>query len=120
MTNQGKSLAGRAPKYDVDMPAADPSPLPNFFSGQPDDRSRQNSTFRKVVCVHSTMDRVDLNCGNDIETSLLEAQSKAPSASEQIDSDQPCHLRPPAFKYQLTGFCQACRSEFFLGAPKRK
>jgi hypothetical protein len=66
------------------------------------------------------MDWVYLNRSDNIETSLLEAQSKAPSASEQIDSDQPCHLRPPAFKYQLTGFCQACRSEFFLGAPKRK
>jgi len=66
------------------------------------------------------MDWVDLNCGNNIETSLLEAQSKAPSASEQVDSDQPWHLRPPVFKYQLTGFCQACRSKFFLGVPKTK
>jgi hypothetical protein len=33
MTNQGKSLAGRTSKYDVDMPASYPSPLPDFFSG---------------------------------------------------------------------------------------
>jgi len=37
MTNQGKSLAGRSPKYDVDMPAAYASPVPDFFAGQPDD-----------------------------------------------------------------------------------
>jgi hypothetical protein len=120
MTNQGKSLAGRTSKHDVDMPAAYPSPLPYFFSGQPDNRSRQHSALRKIVCVHSAMDWIDLNCGNNIETSLLEAQSKASSASEQVDSDQSWHLRPPVFKYQITGFCPACRSEFFLGVPKRK
>jgi hypothetical protein len=36
MTDQGKSLAGRTPKHDVDMPAAYPSPLPYFFPSQPD------------------------------------------------------------------------------------
>jgi hypothetical protein len=66
------------------------------------------------------MNWVDLNCGNNIETSLLEAQSKAASASKQVDSDRSWHLRPPDFKYQLTGFCQPCRSEFFPGAPKTK
>jgi hypothetical protein len=66
------------------------------------------------------MDWVDLNCGDNIETSLLEAQSKAPCASEQVDSDRSWHLLSPVFKYQLTGFSQACRSEFFQGAPKTK
>jgi hypothetical protein len=120
MTNQGESLAGRTTKYDVDMPAAYPSLLPYFFSGQPDNRSRQHSALRKVEGVYSAMDWIDLNCGNNIETSLLEAQSKAPSTSEQVDSDRSWHLRPPVFKYQLTGFCPACRSEFFQEGPKRK
>jgi hypothetical protein len=37
------------------------------------------------------MDRVYFNCGDNIETGLLEAQSKAPSTSKQIDPDWPWH-----------------------------
>jgi hypothetical protein len=120
MTNQGKPLAGRAPEYDVDMPAPYPSPLPDFFPSQPDDRSRQHSALRKVVCMDSAMDGIDFDCGHDIETGLLETQSKASSASKQIDSDWPWHLYSPANRYQLTGFRENCRSEFFLEVPERK
>jgi hypothetical protein len=91
MTDHGEPLAGGAPKYDVHMPTSYPGPPPNLGSGQPDNRLWQHDALWKVVCVDSAMYGVDFNCGHDIETGLLEAQSKAPSASKQVDSDRPRH-----------------------------
>jgi len=38
------------------------------------------------------MNGIDFDCGHDIETGLLEAQSEASGAGKQIDSDRPWHL----------------------------
>jgi hypothetical protein len=92
MTNHGEPLARGAAEYNVHMCEAYPSPLPDLGAGQSSNRLRQHDAMREVVCMDSAMDGVDFDCGHDIETSLLEAQSKASSAGKQIDSDRSWHL----------------------------
>jgi hypothetical protein len=120
MTDQGEPLAGGTAKYDIHLPAPYPGSLPDLGSGQSGHRLREHDASWKVVFVYSAMDRVYFNCGDNIETGLLEAQSKAPSASKQIDSDWSCHPQSPAFSYQLTGSQQTCRSESYPEVPERK
>jgi hypothetical protein len=50
-----------------------PGLTPNLFHGQSDNRLWQHGALWEVVCMDSTMDGVDFNCGHDIETSLFEA-----------------------------------------------
>jgi hypothetical protein len=92
MPDHRKPLAGRSPKYHIDAPAPNPSPMPDLGSGQPGNRLRKHGACREVVRMDSAMDGVDFDSGHNIETRLLEAQSKAPCASKQVDSDRPWHV----------------------------
>jgi len=51
-----------------------------------------DSRGREVVFVSSTMERISIKRGYDVETGLIETQRHPARASEQIDRDRP-HLR---------------------------
>jgi hypothetical protein len=61
MAYQGKPLARRASKYNIDSPTANARTLSDLIAGQPNDRSGQNCTLRKIECVDSAMNRIDFN-----------------------------------------------------------
>jgi hypothetical protein len=98
MTDHGKTLAGGAAKYNIHLPVPDPGSSPDFRPGQSGYRLREHDATWKVVFVYRAMDGVYFNRSGDVETCLLEAQSKAPSASKQIDSDWSCHPKSPALR----------------------
>jgi hypothetical protein len=120
VANHRESLAGGSPKDNIYPLTAYSGPQPDLGSGQPGNRLRQHDATREVVFVDSTMDRVDFNSGHDIETGLFEAQTKAPSSREQVDSDWSWHPQAPASKYQLTRLWRSCRSDFFRAGLGRK
>jgi hypothetical protein len=70
-------LARRASKHNIDPTTANPRGLPDLVAGQTDDRPGQDGAARKIVCVDSGVDRIDLDCGHNVEARLLEAQIQA-------------------------------------------
>jgi hypothetical protein len=77
MADHGEPLARRTSKHNIHSLTAYSCPTPDFVSGQTGNRPRQHGALREVVLVNCTMDGVDLNGGDNIETSLFEAQSQA-------------------------------------------
>jgi hypothetical protein len=72
---------------------------------------RNNRGLGKIELMYSAMDRVDLDCGCDIETSLFEAQAHTAGASEEVDPKRPSgHFSiPDLFKFsnRLEGACRS-------------
>jgi hypothetical protein len=69
--------------------------------------------------MNRAMNGIDFNSGDNVEASLLEAQTKASSAREQVDSDRSWQAQSPVFKYQLTRFGASCRSDFSPAIPEK-
>jgi hypothetical protein len=77
MPDHGEALTGRATKHNIHTLTAYPCTTPDLVSGQTGNRPWQHGALREVVLVNCTMDRVDFNSGDNIETCLLKPQSQA-------------------------------------------
>ena len=82
MTYQRKSLTGCAAEHAIDGLVFDTGQLSNFHTTQADDGNWNDCCCRKIEFVYGAMDRINLNCGGNIETGLLEAEAKAACACE--------------------------------------
>lgn len=85
MPDQGETLTRGTADHDIDGSTSEPGSATDILARDLPNVTAEDRCFGKIETVGRRVDRIDLDCGNDVETSLLEPKSETPGAREQID-----------------------------------
>ena len=88
MSNQRKTLAWRPTKNTINLAATNSCQFPDQLSTKASRSQRDNFGLREIEFVNSTMNRIDLDGGCNIEPCLLKAERHAAGTSEQVHGER--------------------------------
>lgn len=86
-----EALAGSTAEHHVDSAPAQSRSRTDLGARQFGNRLRKDRAIRKIELVDRTMDGIDFDGSNDVESSLLEAETKPTHPCKQVDSYWPHH-----------------------------
>ena len=87
--DHGETLAWRTTEYDIDIRPADTGQTPDLFAVNGGHTPANGRTIWKIKLVNGTVNGIDLDRSDNIESRLLEAERHPPGPGEEINSDGP-------------------------------